>query len=187
MRAAAPNPTPHPLHSASKSSELDPLFNDLYQELKGLAARSLRDERAGHTLQPTALAHEAYVRMAHQHSSRWVSRAYVLSVAAHVIRRILVDHARARGAQKRGGSWTARDLGTTEMFVEPATDVIDVHDAIEALALLHSRQARVVELRFFGGLEVDDVATVLGVSPRTVANDWRVSRAFIRKQIAEAR
>jgi len=165
------------------TERLDALVAGLYDELRGLASALMQHERTSHTLQPTALAHEAYLRMARQEQHRWQSRAYLMSAAAGVIRRVLVDHARGKQRLKRGAGWDRCD----DPLSAPITDLGDVltlHEALEKLADVHARQARVVELRFFGALEVDEVAQVLGVSPRTVATDWRVAKAWLRARLA---
>lgn len=143
----------------------------------------MQHERSSHTLQPTALAHEAYLRMARQEQHRWQNRSYLLSAAAGVIRRVLVDHARGKLRLKRGAGWEKTD-DPLAAPIHDLGDVLTLHEALEHLGNVHARQARVVELRFFGALEVDEVAQVLGVSPRTVATDWRVAKAWLRAHLA---
>jgi RNA polymerase sigma-70 factor (ECF subfamily) len=169
----------------SSANKLVPL---VYNELRALAASKLSQERAGHTLQPTALAHEAYLKLIDQTRVEWQGRAHFLAVAAEVIRRILVDHARAHQAAKRGGG---RRLSLNTAGVEAAAalpaagiDLLDLDVALAELATLDHRQARGVELRFFGGLDVRETAEVLGVSERTVKGDWRIARAWLRDRLS---
>ncbi|MDA8021293.1 MAG: sigma-70 family RNA polymerase sigma factor [Thermoanaerobaculia bacterium] len=160
------------------------LVSLIYDELRGLASRQLLRERRHHTLRPTALVHEAYLRLAEQTRMRWRDRAHFLAIAAQMMRRILVDHARRRGALKRGGGAAcfvldeARDLADVE-----GIDLVALDDAMTALAELDARQARVVELRFFGGLSVRDTGAVLGISPATVKRDWASAKAWLYHQL----
>lgn len=170
---------------ASAANKLLPL---IYGELRALAASKMSQERAGHTLQPTALAHEAYLKLVDQTRVQWQGRAHFLAVASEVIRRILVDHARAYRAAKRGGG---RRLSLDADGIEPVAqqslggiDLLDLDAALAELGALDGRQARVVELRFFGGLDVRETAEVLGVSERTVKGDWRVARAWLQDRLA---
>ncbi len=157
----------------------------VYDELRALAAAQLRRERRGHTLQATALAHEAYLRLSGQQRFRAFGRDQFLALAARMIRRILVDHARKRDRAKRGGGKRAVTLDDAlAMTSDGAVDLLDLHSALERLSTLDERQARVVELRFFGGLGVDDVARLVGVSPRTVDNEWRAARAWLRRELS---
>ena len=157
----------------------------VYEELRALAARHMRHERPGHTLQPTALANEAYLRMQAQQHVADYGRGQFLALAARMIRRVLVDHARTRHRQKRGGAQSPVTLHDgLEVSGRPDLDMLALHDALERLAALDPRQAEVVELRFFGGLTVEETAAVLGVSPRTVNDDWRAARAWLRRELA---
>jgi RNA polymerase sigma-70 factor (ECF subfamily) len=167
---------------AGGDAPLDELIDHAYDDLRRLAASHLRRERQGHTLQPTALAHEAYVRLAGQQRPLGHDRAYFLSAASAVIQRILVDHARARRAAKRGGSWTRVTLSDL-VDDERGVDLLALDESLVLLSRLAPRQARTVQLRFFGGLSTEEIAGVLGVSPRTVANDWRVARAWLRARL----
>jgi len=161
------------------------LLPRVYDALRELAGGFLRRERTDHTLQPTALVHEAYLRLVDQTRADWKSRAQFMAVAAEVMRRILVDHARGHRAAKRGGGRHRVDLtATLDVPAGPALEVLDVDDALSRLAALDERQARVVELRVFGGLSVAEVAEVLRVSERTVANDWRMARAWLRRELS---
>ena len=163
---------------------LDQLMPIVYDELRRQAARYLKHERPGHTLQTTALVHEAYVRLIDQAGVRWQNRAHFYGIAAEMMRRILVDHARKRNAAKRGGDAIKVTLNEA---VQPAAetnfDLIAVDEALTKLAALDEQQARVVELRFFGGLNVEETAEVLGISDRTVKRDWSVAKAWIRREL----
>jgi RNA polymerase sigma-70 factor (ECF subfamily) len=161
---------------------LERLLPVVYQELRRLAANYLRGERTGHTLQPTALAHEAYLRLAGQ--KHYESRTHFMGVAARAMRGILVDHARRRKAQKRGGGQTPLPLDAT-MIVEGGVPVAfdDLDRALVDLARLSARQARVVELRYFGGLTIEETAEVLGVSAITVKRDWATARAWLFREL----
>lgn len=157
----------------------------VYDELRELAARHLRRERADHTLQPTALAHEAYLRLVNDDGVPWQDRAHFLAIAARAIRRILVEHARSRGRLKRGGGWRRVTLQDFDVMPAGSVDAAALDDALTALAAMSERQAKVVELRFFGGLSIDQAAHVLGVSARTVEGDWRVARAWLRRALID--
>lgn len=166
---------------------LERLMPLVYGEMRKLARHQLARERAGHTLQPTALANEAYLELARRPGVQWQSRAHFLAVTSLVMRRVLVDHARKRRAGKRGGGATTLvlddELAEVRGAVEPALDVVALDDALADLAKLDARQARVVHLRIFGGLTVDETAEVLGISPATVKLDWSLARAFLRRQL----
>lgn len=164
--------------------ESESLLAEVYDELRALAEGYLRGERPGHTLQPTALVHEAFLRLAAQDPSRWKGSAHFIALAATVMRRVLVDHARRRGAAKRGGQRqrvTLADLGSGE----PEVDLLALDEALTELATLSARQVRVVELRFFGGLSLDDVADQLEIAPSTAALDWRMARAWLNQRLSE--
>jgi RNA polymerase sigma factor (TIGR02999 family) len=159
----------------------------LYEELRSLAAAQLRRERRGHSFQPTDLVNEAYLRLAEQTQVEWRGRAHFMGIASQVVRRVLVDHARARNAGKRGGGRDALSLELVEpgdVASRGAVECLALNAALDALALLDPRQARVVELRFFGGLDVGETAELLGISPRTVKDDWRVARAWLSRRLA---
>jgi RNA polymerase sigma-70 factor (ECF subfamily) len=141
-------------------------------------------ERTGHSLQATALVNEAYVRLIDVKDVAWHDRAHFLAVAARVMRRILVDHARARGAQKRGGAeWRVSFDEALVVTNEPRGDLVALDEALEALANFDERKSRVVELRFFGGLSVEETASVLKVSPDTVRRDWQLGKAWLRREV----
>ncbi len=166
---------------AEVAKKLMPL---VYDELRQLAAGYLRSERRGHTLQPTALVHEAFMRLIDQSRVDWKGRTHFYAVGAQAMRRILIDHARARGRGKRGGDWQRVLLDEVEMPNElQDVDLVALHDALESLATLDEGQARIVELRFFGGLTVEEVAHVLGVSKRKVEGDWTHAKAWLRNAL----
>jgi len=162
---------------------LEVLMPMLYDEVRGLAASYLRRERAGHTLQATALAHEAFLRLMDQRQVTWQNRAHFMGLVAQAMRRVLADHARRHRAQKRGGDRVR--VGLPEEGVAAPTDVAadDLDTALEDLARLEPRQARVVELRFYAGLSIDETAEVLGTSPATVKRDWTVARAWLHREL----
>jgi len=168
---------------------LDRLTHLVYNELRRLAARSLRRERPGHTLQTTALVHEAYLRLVCVKEARWQDRVHFFAVAAQMIRRILVDSARARNSIKRGGQVqrinhsSAVNLDAIPHPESESAELIAVDDALKALAQMDPRKARVVELRFFGGLSVEETAEVLKISPQSVMRDWKLAKAFLTREI----
>jgi RNA polymerase sigma factor (TIGR02999 family) len=162
-------------------SKLVPL---VYGELRRMAARYMRQERTGHTLQATALVHEAYLKMLGQHSVDWQSRAHFFGIAAQVMRRILIDHARSHVRDKRGGGQVRVPLDEALVFSEErSADFIKLDSALERLADLDVRQAKIVELRFFGGLTVEETAEALGISPKTVKRDWSVAKAWLHGEL----
>ena len=156
----------------------------VHEELRQIARRCMAGERVGHSLQATALVNEAYVRLVDGKAVAWQDRAHFLAVSARVMRRILVDHARARHAQKRGGDG-ARVTFDEALVVtdEPRRDFVALDAALEALAAFDDRKSRVVELRFFGGLSVEETAAVLHVSPDTVMRDWRLAKAWLQGEM----
>src|SRR5262249_1120927 len=152
----------------------------VYGELRRLAGSYMRRERQDHTLQATALVHEAYLKLVEQRSVNWQSRAHFFGVAAQLMRRILIDHARGHLRQKRGGEQKKLSLDQAYIFSEQqSAELLAVDEALERLSKLDPRQARVVELRFFGGLSVEEAAEVLGVSPKTVKRDWSVAKTWL--------
>ena len=171
--------------SRGDRTALDRLMPLVYDELRALAARSLRSERSAHTLQGTALVHEAYLKLVDQRQVRWQDRAHFFAVAAQVMRRILVDHARRHGAAKRGGGVAALALEDVALAAAPGptVDWVALDRALDRLATLDSRQARIVELRFFGGLTIEETAEVLRVSPATVKNEWSLARAWLHREL----
>jgi RNA polymerase sigma factor (TIGR02999 family) len=158
----------------------------VYEELRRLAGRYMRREHPGHTLQATALVNEAYLKLSQQRSVSWQNRAHFLAIAARVMRRILVDHARARGRDKRGGDQRRVPLEDVRLCSdEQAETLIGLDTALQRLALEHPRQSQVVEMRFFGGLQVDEIAEALQISPKTVKRDWSVARAWLYREIRQ--
>jgi RNA polymerase sigma factor (TIGR02999 family) len=166
----------------SALAELTPL---VYEELHRLAHRYMRGERGGHTLQTTALVNEAYVRLIDWKSVRWQNRAHFFGVSAQLMRRILVDFARSRGYRKRGGGAQAIELDEAAIVADDkGADMVALDEALTALAELDPRHSRVVELRFFGGLSIEETAEVLKVSPATVRRDWSLARAWLHSELA---
>ena len=162
-------------------NELVPLVE---KELHRLARAYMRRERQGHTLQATALVNEAFLRLAHTSNPRWQDRAHFVGIAARLMRQVLVDHARSRGYRKRGGG--AERVTLDEELVtapEPPVDVLALDRALEALAAVDARKSRVIELRFFGGLSVEETADVLHVSPDTVKRDWRLAKLWLLREL----
>jgi RNA polymerase sigma factor (TIGR02999 family) len=157
----------------------------VYDELRRVARRQLSHERPDHSLTPTALVHEAYLKLVDQSRVRWHSRAHFFSIAAHIMRRILVDHARAWSAAKRDGMATVA-LDDVELATPPLdVDVVALDSALEKLGRLDSRQSQLVELRFFAGMTVEEIATVLDVAPITVKRDWALARAWLFRELQE--
>ena len=158
----------------------------VYNELRRLARSKLRNERAGHTLQTTALANEAYLRLAGLEKWEWRDRAHFFGVMSGIMRRVLIDHARKRGAARRGGGAVRVPLDEgLEIAADRPQELIALDDALSALGALDPRQERIVELRFFTGLTVEETAEVLGISPRTVKREWAVARAWLRAELRE--
>jgi RNA polymerase sigma-70 factor (ECF subfamily) len=166
------------------SAAVDVLLPLIYDELRKLAANYLRRERSDHTLEPTALVHEAYLRMVDQTQVNWQNRAHFFGVAAQMMRRILVDHARAHNAEKRGQDFQKLSLDeNVDKSVERSSELIALDDALRALAEMDEQKGRIVELRFFGGLSIDETAEVLGVSAPTVKRQWRMAKAWLYGQV----
>lgn len=164
----------------------DKLLPLVYDEFRALARHYLAQERANHTLQPTALVHEAYMKLVDQTRVDWQGRSHFFAVAAQAMRRILVDHARSRQRDKRGGG-RARVVLDEDVALSPQKDedVLALDEALEKLATLDPRQAKVVELRFFGGMSVEEVAEALNVSKRTVEGDWTFARAWLSRELRD--
>ncbi len=159
----------------------------VYDELRRLAARYLRRERPGHTLQPTALVHEAYVRLIDQRQVDWSNRAQFIGLAAVMMRRILVNHARDRVADKRGAGAEHVPLTVAgDPMGAPEVDLLDLHDALDRLAGLDQRKAQIVELKFFGGLTIEEIAETVGISRATVEREWKFARAWLFSAISGA-
>ncbi len=160
------------------------LWPNVYDELRRLAADFLRRERSDHTLDPTALVHEAYVRLINQRTAGWRDQAQFFAIAAKIMRRILVDHARTHRAQKRGGGRAKTSLDEAlDCFEERAVDLVALDESLQALTQMDERKSKVVELRFFGGLSLEEIANVLNVSLRTAERDWTVAKAWLRADI----
>lgn len=165
--------------SGGRQESLDELLPHVYAELRRLAARYLRRERFGHTLQPTALVHEAFLKLVGQ-DVQWQNRAHFFAIAAKLMRRILIDHARGHGAGKRGGGALHVPLDDVQVPVGGAdVDLIALDEALTRLAAIDPQQSRIVEMKFFGGLTIDEIAEVLRISPATVSRDWTIARAWL--------
>ncbi len=163
------------------------LFSAVYDELRAMARQLMRDEKAGHTLQPTALVHETFIRLVEQDGATWESRAHFFGIAARAMRQILVDHAREKAAGKRGGGLTRVSLSEAEGSEPPqAWEVLSLHGALDKLARQDARMARIAEMRIFGGLTGEETAHVLRVSPRTVDGDWSVARLWLSRELGAA-
>jgi RNA polymerase sigma factor (TIGR02999 family) len=172
--------------SGGDRSALDRLISLVHAELHGVAKRYMRRERAGHTLQTTALINEAYVRLINVQEVRWQNRAHFFAIAARLMRRILVDFARERGYQKRGGAACRVELDEALMVSQgPDEDLVALDEALSALAVIDARKGRVVELRFFGGLNIEETAEALKVSPETVRRDWRLAKSWLLRRLSE--
>jgi len=163
------------------ASKLIPL---VYGELRKLARHYMRGEQPNHTLQTTALVHEAYLRLVEQRTANWQNRAHFFAIAAQSMRRILVDHARACRTDKRGGGQETLPLDEAFIFSpEKSAELIALDQALDRLSEMSPRQSRIIELRFFAGLNVDETAEVLGISPKTVKRDWSVARAWLHREV----
>lgn len=192
MQAAAPAPTELDPDVTTWLSQLAPdatgvneqLFTLLYQELRTMARNHLRREAEGHTLSPTALSHEAWFRLAGQSRTQWRNRGHFLAVASMMMRRILVNYELSKRAEKRSAEVESLTIsGLDQLSLPPDRDVISVHEALLALEAVDPRAARGVELRFFGGLENEEIAEVLGVSLATVKRDWVLARAWLHREL----
>ena len=163
---------------------LDSLMPLVYGELRRIAQHYLNNERPDHTLQSTALVHEAYVRLTEQDLPKWQNRAHFFAVAAQLMRQILVDYARSHRASKRGGNIYKLALDEAEGQLQAVdVDIVALDDALKSLAVMDQQQSKVVELKFFGGLSIEDTAEVLGVSPSTVKRDWVTARAWLYREL----
>lgn len=164
---------------------LDRLAPLVYSELRRIAARLMAGERAGHTLQATALVNEAYLRLVDTHLASWQDRAHFFALCAQAMRRILVDHARSRGSVKRGAGQVRMELEEGLAAAPSAeADLLKIDDALNRLAALDPRKGQVVELRFFGGLSVEETAEALKISPETVMRDWKMARAWLYRELS---
>jgi RNA polymerase sigma-70 factor, ECF subfamily len=172
------------LHGGSKSAE-ERLIPLVYGELRRLAASYLRRERGDHTLQPTALINEAYLRLVEMQDLDWQSRSHFFAIAARLMRRILIDHARAHRARKRGGSGESLNLDDVIVFNPRRSEqFLALDEALERLAKFDPRQGQIVELRFFAGFSEEETAKLLNISPRTVKRDWRMAKAWLHKELS---
>jgi RNA polymerase sigma factor (TIGR02999 family) len=177
------------LHAWSQGQDaaLEELVPLVHQELRRLARKHMLGERPGHTLQATALVNEAYLRLVNSRKVNWQNRAHFFAISAQLMRRILVDYARARGYQKRGGGVPKVTLDEAWMGPqEKGHDLVALDDALNVLAGVDPRKSKVVELRFFGGLNVEETAEVLKVSPDTVLRDWRLAKAWLAREMRKA-
>ncbi len=177
------------LHQLSDGSgnAVNALMPLVYNELHAMADRQLRRERASHTLNSTALVHEAYIKLVDQSRVTWQNRAHFFAIAAQAMRRILINYAQARLAKKRGGGQVLATFNEEEVVRETrAEDLIALDEALERLGALNDRQCRVVEFRFFAGLKQEEIAEVLGVSLPTVRRDWRLARAWLSRELDTA-
>lgn len=167
---------------------LEILLPIVYKELRGLANNYLRRERADHTLQPTALVHEAYLKLVDQKNVKWQNRAHFFGVAAQLMRRILVDHARKHNAEKRGGEFSKEQLEEAIVVVsdEKSFELLALDEALETLAQIDPQKSRIVELRYFGGLSVEETAEVMGISEITVKRHWKMAKAWLFGQISRS-
>jgi RNA polymerase sigma-70 factor, ECF subfamily len=174
--------------SNGRREALDDLMPIVYADLRRVAAGYMRREAAGHGLQPTGLVHEAYVRLVDQKQVKWRNRAHFFGVAAGMMRRILVDHARRRRAEKRGGGWERVTLVGDEAAANASKeiDVLALHEALERLAEFDPQQERIVELRYFGGLTIEETAEVIGVSAATVVREWTIAKAWLRADLSRS-
>jgi RNA polymerase sigma factor (TIGR02999 family) len=164
---------------------LDRLMPVVYTELRQLAHQYMRRERPGHTMQTTALIHEAYLRLVDQNQVRWQHQAHFFGIAARLMRQILIEHARSRTRAKRGGGVGTISLDEAAIVSQArATELLALDDALERLATIDPRKSQVVELRFFGGLSVEEAAQVLNIAPNTVLRDWRMAKAWLRREIS---
>jgi len=162
----------------------DALLAEVYGELRRIAQRQFRGERGDHTLQATGLVHEAFVKLVGQHSIPAADRGQFFAVAAQIMRRILVDHARGKRAGKRGGGAPVLELADDLVAAERGVDLIKLDEALAALAEIDPEQAKLVELRYFAGLTIEDTADALGVSPATVKREWTTAKAWLRRELA---
>lgn len=171
--------------SKGDQAALEKLMPLVYTELRRLATNYLRRERQGHTLQPTALVNEAYLKLVDQRNPRWQNRAQFFGISAQLMRRILVDHARQNQAAKRGGADQQRlSITSAEGLInQPQVDLLALNEALDELSKMDEQQGRIVELKFFGGLSIDETAEVMGIGHATVERDWKMARAWLRRQL----
>jgi RNA polymerase sigma factor (TIGR02999 family) len=176
------------LHAAARGEENAPeqLLPLVYAQLRALAQKHMRGERSDHTLQATALVHEAYVRLVQNENIDWKGRGHFYVSAANAMRRVLIDHARSSGAVKRGGDWNNVSLNLADLAAgRGLNELLGVDEALDELASIEPRAAEIVRLRFFAGLSVDDTAKALDIAPRSVDREWQYARAWLRKRLDE--
>jgi RNA polymerase sigma-70 factor (ECF subfamily) len=176
------------LAASGDRAQLDALMAAIYEDLRRLAVSHMQGERGDHTLQPTAVVHEAYVKLIDQRNTDWKDRLHFFAIASRIIRRILIDHARERSALKRGGGGTRIGIDDRELS-SPAEDVdlLALDEALEELAAIDERQARIVELRFFGGCTVEEIAELLEMGKRSVDREWNAAKAWLYCRLSEGR
>ena len=180
------DPSPPLLPADAAADELPDLFSAVYEELRRVAHRHLRGEQTGHTLGTTGLVHEAYLELVQLERIRWPGRAYVLAAASQAMRRVLIDYAVARRAQKRGGGAIAEPLDDAiAMAVSRSDELLALDEVLDRLAAMNERCARVVECRFYGGMSIEETAEALGTSPATVKRDWMMARAYFNRELAQ--
>lgn len=175
--------------ASGERGDLDALMHAIYEDLRRLAIGHMRGERDGHTLQATAVVHEAYVKLIDQRSTTWQDRAHFFAVASRIIRRILVDHAREKNALKRGGGGGGPRVeldGAEPAARERSADVVALDEALAELAELSERQSKIVELRYFGGLTIEEIAEVLGMGKRSVDREWQAAKAWLYVRLSDA-
>ena len=173
--------------SNGDKAALDQLMPLVYTELRRLAHHYMSRERSGHTLQTTALVNEAYLRLVDQESMRWENRAHFFGIAARLMRQILVDHARSRGAAKRGGTQVRLSLSKVDHIASRSdVNLIALDEALRRLEALDPQKSRIIELRYFGGLGIEETAEVIGISPASVKRDWSMARAWLRSEIGDS-
>ncbi len=168
--------------AGSREAERD-LLDVVYPELRRLAMYYLSRERKGHTLQPTALVHEAYIRLVGQRDKEWLNRSHFLGVLGQIMRRVLVDHARSANARKRKGNRTPLDEKVLVFSAEDPSSILEIDSALNRLAEWDARQARIVELRYFAGLSIEETADLLEISSRTVRREWTLARAWLHGEL----
>lgn len=171
--------------SAGDTGALDQLTSVLYPELKRVARRCMVHERQGHTLQPTALVNEVYLRLINVHCIEWQDRAHFFALCAQIMRRILINYAVARGVKKRGGSARKVPLDGVAIPAKRVFDIVELNEALERLARLDPRKAQIVELHFFGGLGLEETAGIIGVSEKTVRRDWTLAKTWLAREMSQ--
>lgn len=182
-----PGQNPDDPSAGKKDLDAGKMLPDVYEELRGLAEACFRGQSNDHTLQPTALVHEVYLKLAEKDASTWSDRTHFFAVAARAMRQVLIDHARIKGAAKRGKGWQRITLDMHEDAPGLGRlDVLALDEALDKLAEIDDRQARIVEMRFFAGLTVNEVAEAIGVSSRTVELDWQMAKAWLSRALARA-